>query len=285
MSEKFSSPRYRQVKGLLRGLEVLEALSGQRDGRASAGSLSTATGIHRTTVKRLLETMRAAGFVRYLEDSNEYCLALRVCSLSEGFHDDMWLLELARPLIDAFTRKVMWPSDFMTLDGEELVVRYTTHPMTPWSFNAKVLGTRIPLLQSAGGRAYLAFCDPTERQRLLAMLAHCDDFEGVRARDSAYVGRLLERCRRQGFALSAGEEGDRWQSDVLGTNRCGALAVPLRRRGMCVASLNLVYLRRAVPTKQAVERYAPELVHLGHEIEARLARAEGGGAGPDRVAA
>ncbi|RZS84405.1 IclR family transcriptional regulator domain-containing protein [Pigmentiphaga kullae] len=262
--------QYKQVQGLLRGFDLLESLNECEGGKASPITLSEKTGIHRTTVKRLLETMRGAGYLRFLEESNEYCLTRRVHSLSEGYQDDSSIVDTIRPMMQALTRKLMWPSDLMMLDGDELVVRYTTHSLTQWSFNPKVLGVKVPLLRSAGGRAYIAFCSPTERRLLLKMLRERDGIDGLHSRDDTYMQNLIERYRSLGYALSASEEGESLKSLAFATNRCGAIAVPIRQKGVCVASLNVVYLRRAVSTREAVERYAPELMKVGEQIEKRL---------------
>jgi IclR family mhp operon transcriptional activator len=267
MAKRSSSAEYSRVQGLARGIEVLRALNASTGGRNSVAQVSTETKLHRTTVKRLLETLRHVGVVRYLDDSNEYCLTMNVLQLSEGFRDVVWIPEVARPLMRALTRKVMWPSDLMILDTDELVVRETTHGITPWSFNSRVLGTRIPLLQSSGGRAYLAFCADDERERLLNMLRRRHGVEGERARDANYVARVLDQTRERGFAVSERREGHGDMGMRFGTNRCAAIAVPIRRRGFAVASLNIVYLTRAVSTQEIIERNLPDLIATGRRIE------------------
>jgi IclR family mhp operon transcriptional activator len=270
MTKRSSSAEYSRVQGLERGIEVLRALNASTGGRNSVARLSAETGLHRTTVKRLLETLKHLGIVRYLDDSNEYCLALNVLQLSEGFRDVVWIAEIARPLMRALTRKVLWPSDLMILDTDELVVRETTHGITPWSFNSRVLGIRVPLLQSSGGRAYLAFCADDERERLLAMLQKREGIEGERARDAVYVARVLNQTRERGFAVSERREAFGNMGMRFGTNRCAAIAVPIRRKGFAVASLNLVYLTRAVSTQEIIERSLPDLITTGRRIEQSL---------------
>jgi IclR family mhp operon transcriptional activator len=267
MVKRSSSAEYSRVQGLERGIEVLRALNASTGGRNSVVRLSTETGLHRTTVKRLLETLKHLGVVRYLDDSNEYCLTLNVLQLSEGFRDVVWIAEIARPLMRALTRKVMWPSDLMILDTDELVVRETTHGITPWSFNSRVLGIRVPLLQSSGGRAYLAFCADDERERLLEMLRRREGTDGERARDANYVARILDQTRERGFAVSERRESFGDMGLRFGTNRCAAVAVPIRRKSYAVASLNIVYLTRAVSTQEIIERSLPDLIATGRRIE------------------
>ena len=59
MAKRSSSAEYSRVQGLERGIEVLRALNASTGGgRNSVARLATETGLHRTTVKRLLETLK-----------------------------------------------------------------------------------------------------------------------------------------------------------------------------------------------------------------------------------
>jgi IclR family mhp operon transcriptional activator len=129
------------------------------------------------------------------------------------------------------------------------------------------LGIRVPLLQSSGGRAYLAFCADDERERLLEMLRQCEGTDGERARDASYVARILDQTRERGFAVSERRESFGDMGLRFGTNRCAAVAVPIRRKGFAVASLNIVYLTRAVSTQEIIERSLPDLIATGRRIE------------------
>ena len=50
--------KYTSVRGLSRGLQVLQALNSMDSGRATSQQISDLTGLHRTTTRRLLRTKR-----------------------------------------------------------------------------------------------------------------------------------------------------------------------------------------------------------------------------------
>ena len=50
---------YRPIQSLVRGLSILQAINRAPDGWASIAELSKQTGLHRTTVRRMLETLQA----------------------------------------------------------------------------------------------------------------------------------------------------------------------------------------------------------------------------------
>jgi len=250
---------YSTVQGLVRGLSVLLALNREPNATASVIMLAGLTGLHRTTVKRLLETLRIAGFVRHLPESNSYRLAFRVQQLSEGFRDEVWVCDIARPLVRGLTERILWPGSVVTLEKDYLVVRESTHQFSPLSFHSGVLGASIPLMRTAAGRAYLAFCDPAERELLLEMVRSHEGTEGRLANDRAQVASILETTRARGYAINEG--------DWIGKGRFGAIAVPIRHKRRILGCLDVVFSKRAITVDEAVHRYVPDILATARAIE------------------
>lgn len=257
---------YHHVQGLARGLEVLCALNRRRSGTASAVELSEATGLNRSTVKRLLETLRASGFVQPLTDGRNYTVTFRVQQLSEGFDDESGLCAVARPLLQNLTEKVLWPSDLVSLEGDHLVIRYSTHSFSSLSFHTGTIGDHFPLLPTSAGRAYLAFCPNEERELLLEMLCARKDVQGELARDKDRVRLLLQATRERGYGVNDG--------DWMGQPAFGALAAPIRYRRRVLACVNIIFSRRAVTLTQAMSRYGDELLAAAQQIEGQFKAAQ-----------
>lgn len=256
-ASRLDTAPYRPVQGLVRGLQVLEALNRQAGTQGSVAALSRETGLHRTTVKRLLATLAASGFVRYVPESNSYTQTLRVRQLSDAFSDERWIVEVAAPIVRALTAKILWHSDVATLDGSEMVVRYSTHSLAPLAFKAGSVGERISLLTSAVGLAYLAFCSEDERRLLIDM--GCDDsLSPERCRRRAQ--KIIEATRARGYALYRG-------NDNVSSGRFSAVAVPLRDGDRIIGGLNIVFLRRAIPMQVAIEKYLEPLREAQAAIE------------------
>ncbi len=251
---------YSTVQGLARGLEILVALNRTPGAAASPVELSTMTGLHRTTVKRLLETLRATGFLTFLPESNQYQLSFRVQQLSDGYRPESWVADVARPLIKAVTERILWPCTLLTREQDRLIVRDSTHHFSPLSFHSGSMGASVPLVRTAAGRAYLAFTGHEERQFLLAMLRDRDDAEGRFARDERTVRKLLEATHERGFAINDG--------DWIGKGRYGAIAVPIRRGGHVIGCLDTIFSKRSISMEDAMKKYAPELLRAAADIEA-----------------
>lgn len=253
---------YRPVQGLSRGLSLLHAISLSPDGWATIAELSRATGLHRTTVRRLLETLQADGYVRRSASDDSYRLNQKVRQLSDGFTDDEWISEIANPVLGELLHQVVWPSDLSTLDGDCMLVRETTHRFSPLSFHRAMIRQRMPILFTAAGRAYLAHCSEEERRQILALLVAGNDEQANFARNRILVDQMLAKVRRQGYSTNDGE----WSLQ----SKIGAIAMPLCHNGKVLAAINVVFLKKALGVREAAERYLPHLQAAIAKIEGRL---------------
>ena len=266
MPRTTSTADYKRVEGLLRGLAVLRALNSDEGGWATANELAQRTNLHRTTVRRLAETLVKGGYVRRSESDESFRLTLKVRELSEGFTDDEWIAQVAAPVLGELLEQVVWPSDLTTLDGDAMIVRETTHRFSPLSFHRSMVRRRMPLLFTASGKCYLAFCPREERRNLLDLLKAGDE-QGALARNEPLVERMLKRIRSDGYATN---EGDWKQESAI-----GAIALPIHDQGRVLACLNVVYLRRAMKSEEAARRYLPPLRAAVEKIEAGIAELRG----------
>ena len=259
-----SSQQYKPVRGLSRGLAVLEALNRSPGGSASITELARASAMHRTTVKRLLETLRAGGFVRHADREGQYHLTFAVRRLSEGFADVAWVSEVAGPRMREAVARLAWPCDLGTPEAGAMVVRESTHRWSMLSQHRQMVGERLPMLVTAMGRVYLAACADTEREGLLEILRGRDDRWAALARDDGYVTRVLRETHERGYGYNDGE----WIREP----DFAAVAVPVRAGRTLIAAINLVFPKSAVPRADLEVRYVPALL--------KLARAIGRGARP-----
>ncbi|MBB4819772.1 IclR family mhp operon transcriptional activator [Pseudomonas alcaligenes] len=255
---------YKTVRGLTRGLLLLNLLN-RIDGGASATHLAELSGLHRTTVRRLLETLQGEGYVRRSESDDSFRLSLKVRELSEGFRDEQWISAIAAPLLAELLQEVVWPTDLCTLDVDAMVVRETTHRFSRLSFHRSMVGRRLPLLETATGLAYLAFCPEAEREQIIHLLASRDDAEGRLARDRSNLDNLLRRTRHRGY----GENFMNWNRE----EKIASIAIPVRAEQRLLGCLNLVYVAKAMSIEQAAQRYLPALRRTAEQIEATMREA------------
>lgn len=255
---RLSTQQYKLVRGLSRGLSVLKALNGAPGGIASVTALARACGMHRTTVKRLLETLRAEGFVRHADREGQYYLTFEVQRLSEGFADEAWVSQVASPLMREAVARLAWPCDLATPEAGFMVVRESTHRWSALSQHRATIGERMPMLVTAIGRVYLAACQAPQRQALLDLMRDRDDAWTALARDTVYVDRILAETQVRGYAFNDGE----WVREA----DFAAVAVPVFAGQRLLAAINLVFPKSAVSRADLELRYLPDLSRLALAI-------------------
>jgi IclR family transcriptional regulator, mhp operon transcriptional activator len=118
------------------------------------------------TALRMVETLVDTGYVAHLAGTTKYTPTGKCLLLSNGLNLQTRMTAKAAPILNAFRRKVGWPSDFALFDGDAMVITATNREFGTLSLNRKP-GARAPLLLSALGRAYLAFRPEGEQQRII----------------------------------------------------------------------------------------------------------------------
>lgn len=239
------------VRALERGLAVLAAMN--RHKIASVLELARETRLPRPTVYRLLETLGRAGYVTRAGAADRFCLARQVRTLSDGFIEDEWISDIAAPLMGAFTQQHVWPVSLMTLEEGSMLIRETTHPASSLSIDYGMVGRRLPILRTAAGRVYLAFCPDNERRAILDMLDHSPASEDQF--DARRLAALLRRIRISGHALQDREINP----------RTSGISVPIRGTRV-LGSVSMIWIASALTLDEAAQRYHQPLQTLAARI-------------------
>jgi IclR family transcriptional regulator, mhp operon transcriptional activator len=250
----------RPIRALIRGLEVLTELN--RLERAAINKLASAVGLPRTTTYRILETLRLAGYVERDAHDDCYRPTIMVRALSEGFDDEALVAHIAKPLLAALGTQIVWPVAVATPCGATMMIRETTDRQSPLALEQYSAGVRVPMLASAAGRAYLAFCAATQRDALLESLARSSLPEDRLARNRIEVERLLNETRTQGFGMA--HRARRVSEET-------SLAIPVRAKERILATVTVRYSATAVPLRTAIEQFLPKMREVAQKIEAQFA--------------
>lgn len=193
-------PEYRSyppVKSILRALNILLVVNKQ--GISTVRSIFDELQIPKPTIVRMLETLMHAKFIVRDNMCGGYRVTQNVASLSDGYSGMSRIIGVACPLAIALTRQIKWPIGLGVLDGNEIEIQYWTGTISPWAHTNTVLGHRPKLVSSAMGRAYVAFCSETERERIIRDLRHNHADWFNQYTEAAYRS-LLQRVRLSGYA-------------------------------------------------------------------------------------
>lgn len=248
--------QYKEVRGLSRGLSLLKALNRMPGGLASTSELARACAIHRTTAKRLLETMRMEGLVATGEREGQYHLTRDVQLLSAGYAEEDWLTQVARPALKAAAPTLVWPCNVATVEGGFMLIRESTRRFSPLSYQHALVGERLPILHSSLGRAYLAASAAEELEALLSDLYRRADLLGFNTCDLADVHQTIAETRARGYAVS---------SDISQA-KFSSVAVPIFSGKRLLGALNLVFTKYSQSAGLVEAKYIEQLKKLAHAI-------------------
>ena len=245
----------RPIRALMRGLDALTVLN-LRNG-ATVSEVAQEIRLPRTTTYRILETLSHAGFVYRDANDDRYRLTIMVRGLSDGYDDEAWVTQIARPYIHELGKDIVWPVAVASLSGTSMMVRESTDHRSPLAVERCPAGFRVPLLASSSGRVYLAFSTPTHRDSLLDILARSNREEDAPARNRPEIMKMLNDTRMQGYASAV---RPRRVSDEI------SIAVPIMADDRVLAAVTIRFSGTAVPLKLAVERFLPKLRDTAQKI-------------------
>jgi IclR family transcriptional regulator, mhp operon transcriptional activator len=265
-------PKVEMIKGLERGLQVLQVL--QSNPIASLHDIFLATRISKPSLLRILNTLEHAGLVsRRLADGHYRMSAFSRMARKGDRYDRV--AEAAAPVLDRLCHKVRWPSDLMVPAGDPMERRETSQATSPFFVHPTQrtrVGQPVGWLLTGVGRAYLAFCPEREREGILQRLRKSEKLDDRLARDPRRLERILGEIRQHGYATRdlafvGGYYGGPPFDDGL-----AAIAVPLMDRTRVQGSINILWIKTAFTVEDFAARYLADLQAAAAEIAEALQR-------------
>lgn len=249
----------RPIRALTRGFDALTVLN-SRNG-VTVSEVAAETRLPRTTAYRILETLCDSGFAVRDPADERYRLTAQVQGLSRGFHDEAWVRDIASPAILALCSDIVWPVSLATRAGNAMMIRETTDHATPLTLERYSAGCRLPMLESAAGQTFLAFCPGAERESILNVLAPSKATEHHAARpERAELERQLSEWRSQGWATVT-LRGRSVEEASIG--------VPIALPAQSPAVLTARFPASTGPQTSDLERFLPKL----HQCSAKISTA------------
>lgn len=216
----------RSVQSVDRALDLLETLA-TADGEVSITSVAARTGLHVSTVHRLLATLLRRGYVRQNPETSRYYAGAKLATLAEGRSRYGELRLAARPILRAITEATRETTNLVVLDDVTAVYIDTVpSPQVVRLFTA--VGNRVPLHATGAGKCLLGALPADKREPLIERL----DLRAYTPHtivDRAALRRALDEARARGFAIDDEEYDD--------GVRC--IAVPVGGTNDTVAALSV----------------------------------------------
>jgi IclR family mhp operon transcriptional activator len=246
------------IRSLDRGIQVLLRVNAA--GTASLHELHQATGTPKATLLRILKTLEGRGMVWRRIADGRYCASHHLTSRGRYAARTEALVRAASPVLDELCSKILWPSDLAVPRRDCMEICETNRPLAPIHLNRKLIGLRVPMLHSAHGRAYLAFCGDEQRAALLANLRKSRRAGNEAASDRARVERIIEQTRAQGYGTrDSAFSGQSNRSKQQPGDGLLAIAVPVFNATQVVGTVNILWVARVATTTQMAARHLEDL--------------------------
>lgn len=250
------------VRALTRGLAILQHVNAV--GEAKPGDIAKALAIPRSSVYRLLETLEEAGYVAFSASASCVRVTRLAASLGDGSALGSSICQTAAPLLAQYAAQLVWPLDLTIHHNAAMVVQETTHGRSPLSIDRGMVGSCLPMLRTSAGRAYLTFCDQTQRDLILAHIRRLGEKADEPFLEPLWLARMMYETRERRVALrDAGEFRPQTAS----------LAAPIMASNGIVGCVSMIWIRSALNTQDAIESYATPLTELAGRIAASLSDA------------
>ena len=156
-------------RSLERGLEILRVF---RPGASYRGNneIAERTGLPRSTVSRLTQTLVACRFLHYDPVARAYRLGAPVLSLAEAYLVESEVLPVAVPLMKLLADKFQVNVGLAVADGDELVYLHAIRRSLGGVPRHVTTGHRVPVELTAIGHAYLATLNGENLARVLKLV-------------------------------------------------------------------------------------------------------------------
>ncbi|WP_137389641.1 IclR family transcriptional regulator [Rhodoligotrophos defluvii] len=245
------------VKALGRGLQVLSAFKAG-DGVLGNTELAERTGLPTATVSRITYTLAKCGFLAFNRRLRMYELSGAAFALGRVALANLDVRRLAKPYMRELAATSGFNVGLGTRDRHSMI--YTDACEGSSLVGLRLFaGSRIPIVTSAMGRAYLAALPEEELAALLSeLMPRYQNWERLKAG----IDQAREEVEKYGFCVSLGE----WQPDIHG------VAAPIRTpEGDKIFAVNLGGPSYALPEDAVRSIHGPAVSDLARQVEQLMA--------------
>ena len=217
----------REVAGVARAMQVLEAVAEARDG-STVSDLSRRIGCGKGTLSKMLTTLEHRHYVRRDAETGRVHLTWRLLALAYGHADRAGVPRLFAPVLQSLADETDELVQLAIVEGDEVLFVAKAEGLGQRIRMLPLVGLWAPVYATASGKAWLASLPERELGRVLGgrrLVA-----VAPRTQTSLVaLRRELARVRAQGYAIADEElaEGGR------------AIAAPIRRDGEVVGAVAL----------------------------------------------
>ncbi len=191
------------VQSIDRVIDILEALAEEK-GVCGLTTLSHKTGLHKSTVHRLLNTLLQRGYIEKEPGNDNYQLGMKLLFLGSAILDRMDIRRIAKPFLEEISKLTREVVHLAILDNGETVyidkVEGTDSSIRMYS----QIGKRGPVHCTGVGKVLLSGLDNSEVDGILKEKGMSQYTENTITDINEFKAHL-EEVRQKGYALDERE--------------------------------------------------------------------------------
>jgi DNA-binding IclR family transcriptional regulator len=190
------------VPNIEKAIVIIELLSNHKDG-LTLQNLIDETKLAKTTVFRILNTFTNYGYI-YKAADNSFSLTKKFLHLGLSAMGDVSLIEKSLDIMKQLRDTVNETVLLGALVDDKIMMLEQVIGNEPFTFYLKP-NKQIMLHASAPGKAYLAFCDKQEKERLMLEM-DMPKYNKNTITDKGVLQNNLAQIKEQGYAIDCAEE-------------------------------------------------------------------------------
>ena len=244
------------LQSLDRGMLALKLLT--EKGALSVTELAKEMGVDKSTVSRVLETLRKHDMVQLEKNSRKYHLGFRLMYLGERMASSIEIIDIARPVLMEVSRYLGQSVHLCAYNKASVYVIDQIVSSLPYTMSARI-GMIEPLHSSSVGKCILAYRTEQRREEIL------EDYEMTpyterTITDKDALREELERIRQRGYSLD--------DEEMFLNVRC--IAVPIFDYHGSVRYSIGISGPLGIMSGENLELYKKQLVQAAKKIGAKL---------------
>ncbi|GLH80830.1 transcriptional regulator [Bradyrhizobium sp. SSBR45G] len=215
------------------------------------------TGLARATVRRILLTLKASGFVH--GDDRLFSLTPRVLLLASSYLASNQINTVMQPLMDVTATEAREVCSLAVLDGDQVVFIARATPTRMFSAGLEI-GYRLPAYCTSVGRALLSRMPDDQLRQTIEQMSLTPMTPQTTIDKEAIIASIIA-VRSDGYSLVDGEAEQGFRS----------VSVPIRRYdGSIVAAANIGGHVDRIGVDEMKDRFLPLLKQLAATVQPLL---------------
>ncbi len=194
--------------------------------RLTLPEIGEAVGFDRATARRLVATLVESGYVK--KEGRHFELTPAVLAFAGSYLRRNQIGTVVQPLLDHYSDSLNLQVSFARLSGDSVVYVAQSHCRESVVSFGFTVGSRLPVLHTALGRALLA-CEDSAVASELIKSAEIKQYCSDTIMHRATIRREVNNIRKQGYAIVKSE----FENGIAG------IAVPIGHLGECTGVVGI----------------------------------------------